>query len=360
MANHYEVPSWAGKAPQGNHLDVTKDDKLIQKLMIDEKKCYLFGRNPQLNDFCIDHSSCSRVHAAYVYHKHLNISYLVDLGSTHGTFIGNLQIEPHKPTQLHINSTFHFGASTRYYTLRERPVAGSRSSNNIMEDIPMTDMSDGSLLIPETQMELDNLTEYNTAHNRRISMLGITDDNNVKKSASKKKKRRSVTFNEEEIIINPEDINPAIGRFRNLIQTTVVPAKRVKLDSSAIGTPQTSAELSKHMHPHNFIPQLYEDLPPATGGESSKMDTFSASIDSAPSMTNLGSKMGIFPNPAPEVAPTVTESENVPTAQLVQSTHKLVNTGEHDHMSENLSEPKKKKYAKEAWPGRKPLLNSSF
>lgn len=70
-----------------------------------------------------------------------------------------------------------------------------------MEDIPMTDLSDGSFLIPETQMELDvrnfsslnksavqlfssffqNLTEYNTAHNRRISMLGITDDNNLKK-----------------------------------------------------------------------------------------------------------------------------------------------------------------------------------
>lgn len=82
MANHYEVPTWAGKAPTGHHLDVTKDDKLIQKLMIDEKKCYLFGRNPQLNDFCIDHGSCSRVHAALVYHKHLNISYLVDLGSS--------------------------------------------------------------------------------------------------------------------------------------------------------------------------------------------------------------------------------------------------------------------------------------
>lgn len=103
MANHYDVPNWyfltitienkyinwtennffrAGKAPTGHHLDVTKDDKLIQKLMIDEKKCYLFGRNPQLNDFCIDHGSCSRVHAALVYHKHLNISYLVDLGSS--------------------------------------------------------------------------------------------------------------------------------------------------------------------------------------------------------------------------------------------------------------------------------------
>lgn len=90
MANHYEIPSWAGKAPTGHHLDVTKDDKLIQKLMIDEKKCYLFGRNKQMNDFCIDHASCSRVHAALVYHKHLNISYLVDLGSskfsTHSSF----------------------------------------------------------------------------------------------------------------------------------------------------------------------------------------------------------------------------------------------------------------------------------
>lgn len=59
-----------------------KGDKLIQKLMLDEKKCYLFGRNPQMNDFCIDHASCSRVHAAFVYHKHLNRAFLVDLGSS--------------------------------------------------------------------------------------------------------------------------------------------------------------------------------------------------------------------------------------------------------------------------------------
>lgn len=89
-----------------------------------------------------------------------------------------------------------------------------------------------------------------------------------------------------------------------------------------MGAPQTSSDLSKHMHPNNFIQQLYEDLPPATGGESSKMDTLSASIDNTTSMTNLGSKLGIFlPNPAPEVAPTVSESEHVPTP-LVQPSHK--------------------------------------
>lgn len=71
----------AGKPPSGTHLDVLKDDKLIQKLMIDEKKCYLFGRNAQFCQFVLDHASCSRVHSALVYHKFLNIIYLVDLGN---------------------------------------------------------------------------------------------------------------------------------------------------------------------------------------------------------------------------------------------------------------------------------------
>lgn len=54
-----------------------------------------------------------------------------------------------------MNSTFHFGASTRKYVLRERPSAGS-ARPNIMEDIPMTETGDGTLLgLPESQSELD-------------------------------------------------------------------------------------------------------------------------------------------------------------------------------------------------------------
>jgi len=33
-------------------------------------------------DFCIDHASCSRVHAALVWHKHLSRPFLIDLGSS--------------------------------------------------------------------------------------------------------------------------------------------------------------------------------------------------------------------------------------------------------------------------------------
>jgi len=68
---------------------------------------------------------------------------------------------------------------------------------------------------------LQNLTEFNTAQNRRISMLGISDD--VLKT--KRKRTRGVHFNEDEQIINPEDIDPSVGRFRNLIRTTVIPNK---------------------------------------------------------------------------------------------------------------------------------------
>lgn len=54
----------------------------LQKLIIDEKKFYLFGRNPDICDFTIDHQSCSRVHAALVYHKHLKRLFLIDLNSS--------------------------------------------------------------------------------------------------------------------------------------------------------------------------------------------------------------------------------------------------------------------------------------
>lgn len=222
MANHYDIPSWAGKPPVGLHLDVLKIDKLIQKLMIDEKKCYLFGRNPELNDFCIDHASCSRVHAALVYHKHLNRTFLVDLGSTHGTYIGSIRLEPHKPTQLPVDSKFHFGASTRIYILRERPQKASRSASDDLEK-KSEELEGGLLGLPETETELDNLTEFNTAHNRRITMLGITDEEI--KPPNRKRKNISVRFQHEEEIINPEDIDPTVGRFRNLVQSAIIPNK---------------------------------------------------------------------------------------------------------------------------------------
>ncbi|XP_053650648.1 nuclear inhibitor of protein phosphatase 1 isoform X1 [Cherax quadricarinatus] len=334
MANHYEIPKWAGKPPVGLHLDVAKGEKLIQKLMIDEKKCYLFGRNPQLNDFCIDHASCSRIHCSLVYHKHLNMAFLVDLGSTHGTYIGKIRLESQKPTQLPVNSTFHFGASTRMYTLRERPQTAPKP---VMEELErMTEDSDGGLLgLPETETELDNLTEFNTAHNRRISMLGIGEDD--PKQRGLKRHKYNVSFKDEEDVINPEDVDPSVGRFRNLVQTTVVPSKKRRLDisglvSSSSGRDHEGGNKNQIQFPRSD--GLYSDLPPEQHGHGGAHHSMFSSL--------LSSKLGLpLPNPAPEVELVPPE----PVAPEVPA---------HLQVTVDPDEPKKKKYAKEAWPGKKP------
>lgn len=58
-------------------------------------------------------------------------------------------------------------------------------------------------------------------------MLGIPDE--VKRPGSKRK-NKSVTFNDDEEIINPEDVDPSVGRFRNLVQTTVIPSSKVRFE----------------------------------------------------------------------------------------------------------------------------------
>jgi nuclear inhibitor of protein phosphatase 1 len=75
-------------------------DKLIEKLLIDEKKYYLFGRNADMCDFLAGHASCSRAHAALMYHSKLKRAFIVDLKSAHGTYLGTKRLEPHLPTQL--------------------------------------------------------------------------------------------------------------------------------------------------------------------------------------------------------------------------------------------------------------------
>ena len=42
----------------------------------------------------------------------------------------------------------------------------------------------------------------------------------------KKKRKIKLTFDEEEEVINPEDVDPSVGRFRNMVESTVIPKKR--------------------------------------------------------------------------------------------------------------------------------------
>ncbi|RMZ97639.1 nuclear inhibitor of phosphatase 1 [Brachionus plicatilis] len=333
VKNGFTIPKWAGKPPAGLHLDVMKEGKMIQKLMIDEKKCYFFGRNQESCDFVTDHASCSRVHAVLVWHKDLARSFLVDLNSTHGTFIGSLRLEANKPQQVFLDSELKFGASTRTYIIRERPHNNKNqpsilNNSNASENDDNEDSFTQTLTLPESELELDNLTEFNTAHNKRIAQLvDISSGANlpsVPGIGPVKKKKKTVVFKEEEDIINPEDIDPSIGRFRNLVQTTVV-VPRNKRPAQMVQS-EISEKKIRTIH-------------------GSKMDRELTLYEEHEEYNTIGFKCL---NSAPDVD-TVSESE--PAYLHYQQTQFEAVHGEGDH------DDHKKRYAKESWPGRHSTSN---
>ncbi|XP_041484489.1 nuclear inhibitor of protein phosphatase 1-like [Lytechinus variegatus] len=335
MAN-FEVPSWAGKAPAGLHLDVMKEGKMIEKMMVDEKNCYFFGRNSIVCNFVLDHSSCSRVHAALLWHKHLNRSFIVDLGSTHGTFLGSICLEVKKPQQVPVDSVIKFGASSRSYILREKPQTvsvGVKPTDADVLDKNEDEMSTGLLGLPEEENELDNLTEFNTAHNKRIGAIGF-DEAQESQRAKRKRRHSHVSFGEEDEVINPEDVDPSIGRFRNLVSVSVIPMKKKKVEdtSGLVGDPSV-----KTMQGFNYGRNLYDDLP------SSATDLDTPISPSSRTPFGSSSTLGLF-KPL-NLAPDVEQAPPMPTINIAPTPVPVVNIGPVG--------PKKKKYAKEAWPGKK-------
>ena len=170
-----------------------------------------------------------------------------------------------------------------------------------------------------------NLTEYNTAQNRRISTLGIPEEE-IKVS---RKPKENVRFAEDEEVINPEDIDPSVGRFRNLVQTSVIPHKKIRIESS-----HSMIHYDKTAIVHN-----------SRSDRISSSDLSSHKSHSNPLFSSsLSAKLGIhLPNPAPDV------DLNKPIEEVIEQP--LI--GPIEQLESNANEPKKKKYAKEAWPGKK-------
>ena len=89
--------------------------------------------------------------------------------SAHGTFIGTIRLEPHKPTQVQVDSVIRFGASTRSYVLREKPTMPNTAlkSENVSENMQLDDEegSKGGLLgLPESDTELDVSSDFLMLH----------------------------------------------------------------------------------------------------------------------------------------------------------------------------------------------------
>ena len=80
----------------------------------------------------------------------------------HGTFVGSIRVDAHKPVQVLVDTTLCFGASTRRFTLRERPNAQSSLKREALKHGGEDEAGSHSLLgLPEEDTELDVCKTFN-------------------------------------------------------------------------------------------------------------------------------------------------------------------------------------------------------
>ncbi|MPC31207.1 Nuclear inhibitor of protein phosphatase 1 [Portunus trituberculatus] len=178
----------------------------------------------------------------------------------------------------------------RYLPLK-RKVVGSQKYRSRKE---FPEFTSERLYVSVNYCGKNTIEEFNTAHNRRISMLGIGEDD--PKQRGLKRHKFNVSFKDEEDVINPEDVDPSVGRFRNLVQTTVVPSKKRRLDISGLVSNSVARDADgsvKNQMPFPRSDGLYGDLPPEQHGHGGSHHSMFSSL--------LSSKLGMpLPNPAPE------------------------------------------------------------
>ncbi|KAL5730866.1 hypothetical protein ACHQM5_003652 [Ranunculus cassubicifolius] len=125
----FTEPSDARKSDIRWRLYVFKGGEMQQEpLYIHRQTCYLFGRERRVADVPTDHPSCSKQHAVIQFRqvekeqpdgmlKKQIGPYLMDLGSTNGTFLNETRIEAQRYYELFEKDTIKFGNSSREYVM---------------------------------------------------------------------------------------------------------------------------------------------------------------------------------------------------------------------------------------------------
>lgn len=109
-------------------------------LHIHAQRSYLFGRDRRVADIPTDHPSCSSQHAV-ITHRYVPLPqepgdmapptrvvkpYIMDLGSTNGTFLNDERLEDARYVELRAGDVLRFGTSTREYVLMHEEMVSKR------------------------------------------------------------------------------------------------------------------------------------------------------------------------------------------------------------------------------------------
>jgi smad nuclear-interacting protein 1 len=109
-------------------LYVFKGSESLQPYHVHRQSSYLLGRERRVCDIPLDHPSCSSQHSVLQFRlttktdkagttTKLVRPYLLDLGSTNGSFINGERIDAQKYIELLPQDVLRFGYSSREYVL---------------------------------------------------------------------------------------------------------------------------------------------------------------------------------------------------------------------------------------------------
>jgi len=124
----YSEPVEARKPKRRWRFYQFKGDETLPTLHLHRQSAYLMGRDRKVCDLPIDHPSCSKQHAALQYRMvsrkredgtdgNKVLPYVIDLGSSNGTYLNNVRMDPQRYYELKEKDVLKFGYSTREYVL---------------------------------------------------------------------------------------------------------------------------------------------------------------------------------------------------------------------------------------------------
>ncbi|KAF4517900.1 hypothetical protein B566_EDAN001854, partial [Ephemera danica] len=123
----YAEPSWGGEIAQENFgLEVLKSGVILERIGLDTKSFYVFGRLSNC-DIQMNHPSSSRYHAILQYRGQQGSEeeprgfYIYDLGSTHGTFLNKQKLKPKVFAPVKVGHVLTIGGSSRLLILQGPP-----------------------------------------------------------------------------------------------------------------------------------------------------------------------------------------------------------------------------------------------
>ena len=111
----YMAPSWAADAaPEGYSLEILKEGKIIEKILLNSKTHYILGRMGGSVDILMEHVSISRQHCCLQFRDD-DVLMVLDLGSAQGSFLNKTKLAKDIYHRVNVGDILRFGASTRLY-----------------------------------------------------------------------------------------------------------------------------------------------------------------------------------------------------------------------------------------------------